>query len=68
MPNMDLLRDRIKESGMSIVSICEKAGIERATLYNRLDGGRGEWKASEIVGITSALKLSRAERDKIFLE
>lgn len=66
MPNMNLLKDKITDSGVTIVWLSEKSGIERATLYNRLNG-RGEWTASEIVGISSALKLTKADRDKIFL-
>lgn len=66
MPNIELLRKRIDESGIPITVICERAGIERATLYNRLNG-RGEWLAAEVVGMAKALKLSKSDRDQIFL-
>lgn len=66
MPNMELLEKAIDDSGIPKTIICCRAGIERATLYNRLSG-RGEWKASEIVGITKALGLTKSERDRIFL-
>ena len=49
---------------MTILS--EKTGISRETLYNRLNEN-GEFKASEIVALTSALNLTKEERDKIFL-
>lgn len=65
MPNIDLLKETIDESGMTMVAISNKSGITRETLYNRLNG-IGEFTASEIVGLTKALKLSLEERDSIF--
>ena len=65
MPNIDLLKNKISDSGMTMVAISHKTGILRETLYNRL-AGKGEFTASEIVSLTEALKLTRAERDKIF--
>ena len=66
MPDVKLLIDKMDASGMTKVAIAEKTGIERATLYNRLKG-KGEFSASEIVSLSSALHLTKAERDKIFL-
>lgn len=66
MTDIELLKDKIKESGLKVVSIAEKSGILRETLYNRLNG-RGEFTASEIVSLSNVLGLTRAERDKIFL-
>ncbi len=66
MPNMDLLRQKIDDSGMTVTAIANKSGMLRATLYNRLNGC-GDWTASEITGMTKALRLTRAEREKIFL-
>ena len=65
MPNIDLLKEKIDDSGMTMVAISEKSGILRETLYNRLNR-KGEFTASEIVGITKALNLSRVDRDRIF--
>ena len=65
MPNIALLKERMNESGMTMVAIATKSGILRETLYNRLNG-KGEFLVSEIVGLTKALGLSKAERDKIF--
>lgn len=64
--NFEALQCKIKESGMTIVAICEKTGIERATLYNRLKGV-GEFSASEIVALSEVLRLKNTDRDKIFL-
>lgn len=66
MTDIALLKDKINESGMTMVAISAKSGILRETLYNRLNG-KGEFHASEISGLTIALNLSKTERDKIFL-
>lgn len=66
MPDIILLKKKIKESGMTVKAIAEKSGILRETLYNRLKGS-GEFTASEIVSLTRVLHLSMADRDKIFL-
>ena len=66
MTDFELLAAKIKESGMTIVAICEKAGIDRVTFYNRLNG-IGEFTASEIVNLSNAIGLTKSERDKIFL-
>lgn len=66
MVNIELLKDKIDDRGITIVKLSEKSGIDRATLYNRFNG-KGEFTASEIVGITDALRLTNNERDSIFL-
>lgn len=66
MVNIPLLKATIDDRGITIVKLSEKSGIDRATLYNRFNG-KGEFTASEIVGITEALRLSKGERDSIFL-
>ena len=66
MPNINLLKTKISESGIKMTILSEKTGISRETLYNRLNEN-GEFKASEIVALTSSLNLTKEERDKIFL-
>lgn len=66
MPNIELLKQKMSESGMTVIAIAQKSNIDRVTLYNRLNG-KGEFKTSEIVGISEALRLTRKERDDIFL-
>ena len=66
MTDIELLLSKIEESGMTVVAIAEKSGIERATLYNRFKG-KGEFTASEIVNLSNVLRLSKSDRDKIFL-
>lgn len=65
MPDVALLKEKMDESGMTMVAISAKSGILRETLYNRMNG-KGEFLASEIVGLTRALGLTKTERDKIF--
>ena len=55
----------IDDSGMTKTAIARKAGMCRETLYNRL-AGKGEFTASEIVGLTKALRLDNKQRDFIF--
>ena len=66
MPDMNLLSQKIEDSGMPITVISDRAGITRATLYNRLKG-KGEWKVCEITEMSKVLRLNKRERDEIFL-
>ena len=66
MTDIELLKEKISDSGMTMKSIAEKSGIVRETLYNRLSG-IGEFTASEILGLQRTLQLTNSERNKIFL-
>jgi predicted transcriptional regulator len=59
------LKEVIDDSGMTMVAISAKSGILRATLYNKL-AGNGEFTASEIEGLSDALKLTSGQRNSIF--
>lgn len=67
MTDMNLLKEKIDKSGMTMVAISRKSGILRETLYNRMNGV-GEFTATEIVSLSKVLGLSNKERDKIFLQ
>ena len=67
MSDIALLKERISDSGMTMVSVAKRAEMGRVTLYNRLNGS-GDFTASEIVGLTKALNLSKADREKIFFK
>ena len=67
MPNIGLLKEKIDDSGITMVALSKKSRIDRVTLYNRL-AGIGEFTAPEIVGLTNALHLSKTEREEIFLK
>ena len=66
MANVELLKEHIADSGMTMTAIAEKAGILRETLYNRLKG-KGEFTAPEIVALQRVLHLTNKDRDDIFL-
>lgn len=65
MVNLEKLRARIDNSGMTMVAVAKQTGITRETLYNRLSS-KGEFTASEIAALTDVLKLTKKERDEIF--
>ena len=67
MINTKLLEKKISDSGMTMVSLAEKTGILRESLYNKLKGNT-EFKASEISSLSKVLRLSTKERDAIFFD
>ena len=64
MVDTNALKERINESGMSVVSISKTSGMLRETFYNRMK--TGDFKLSEMCALTKALNLSKSERDAIF--
>lgn len=66
MTDREKLKRIIKDSGITMTALAKKAGINRVTLYNRLDG-IGEFSATEIMALSAALKLTDDQRDEIFL-
>lgn len=66
MANVELLKEKIKESGMSISFLTEKMGVGRETFYNRMNNNNPDFRASEIVSLTRILRLTKKERDSIF--
>ena len=65
MTDFEALKQKINDSGMTIVAICEKSGILRETLYNRFKGV-GDFTATEMVALSDVLNMSNDERDAIF--
>ena len=61
------LRKRIKESGLKLEAIARRMGINRVSLWNKIQG-RTEFKASEIKSLCQILNLSAEQRDYIFFE
>lgn len=66
MTDVEALKKRIANSGMTMVFIANKTGILRETLYNRMNSVNCDFKASEISSLTKVLGLSKEERDAIF--
>lgn len=60
----ELLKNAIKNRGMTITAVAKMLEITRETFYNRMENG--DFRASEIVGISNILNLSKKERDDIF--
>lgn len=67
MTNIELLKKHISDSGITMVALAEKAGMQRVTLYNRLNGV-GQFTVDEMIGLSSALRLRESERDAIFFD
>ena len=65
MADVKALKEKIAKSGIPMTTLSEKTGILRETLYNRL-AGKGEFKASEISALGTALNMTVQERDDIF--
>ncbi len=66
MADIPRLRNIIKARNMTIKSAAEISGISADTLYKRLQG-RSEFRVSEVNALTKTLRLTRQERDEIFL-
>ncbi len=65
MVDIQKLKENIESSGVTMSALASNSGIERTTLYNRL-AGIGEFTASEIDGLSRALRLTKPQRDAIF--
>ena len=65
MADLIRLQEIIDDSGMTMVAISKKSKISRETLYNRLKAN-GDFKLSEVNGLTNTLRLTKKERDEIF--
>ncbi len=66
MVDMDKLKAKIDESGMTIPVIADRAKIKDYTLRRKLDGNGDNFTAKEIAGLSEALHLKVAERNQIF--
>lgn len=65
MTDGDALREVIKSSGISISFIAGKMGCSRARIYAIIGGA--DCTASEITQLTKILRLTKSQRDHIFL-
>lgn len=62
---LDLLNEKIKESGKTMVHLANAVGITREAFYKKLSG-EFEFKLSEMNALVEDLRLTKEERDKIF--
>ena len=65
MTNSAALRKAVDKSGLKYMKIASEMGISPYTLQKKIDN-ETEFKASEIVKLSSLLALSDTERSSIF--
>lgn len=65
MTNTEVLREKIQESGLKLIYIADKLGIDPRTLALKMNG-KYEFKQSEIAVMTDLIRLTAEERDRIF--
>lgn len=65
MVNVQLLQDKIKETGMTTTAVCRKTGILKQTLYNRYKDPEG-FRMFEVDALKDVLHLSEREYKRIF--
>ena len=64
MTDVNALKNAINEQGMTISSLARIIGMNKQTLFNRMDDP--DFRVSEIEAISEALHLSDIDRNKIF--
>ena len=65
MVNVALLEKTIKDSGMTKLAVCKKAGISRQTLFNRYREPQ-LFTMQEVNALKDVLHLSEREYKRIF--
>lgn len=66
MANINKLKGKIVEQGMNVETLAKLIGVNKATLYRKLNGGVEEFSIKEAMDISSALSLSKEEATNIF--
>lgn len=66
MVNVPRLKGKIVEAEMSIPEVAEKLGIDKATLYRKLNDGGASLTVKDITRLSSILKLSFDDVNSIF--
>lgn len=66
MVNVDKLRGKLVECRLSVEDAATAIGMDRATLYRRLNGGGATFTIAEADKLASLLKLTPDELNKIF--
>lgn len=66
MTNVELLKERVKESGLKSAYIAERLGISRSAWYNKLKGD-SKFTTDEVKALCYILRItSLREREDIF--
>ncbi len=66
MVNVDKLRGMLAEKRLSVSSISEKIGVDRATFYRKLNGKGDNFTIKEADAISRELDLNKDEAVSIF--
>ena len=66
MINVNKLKGKIVENGMTVSSLAEKIGIDKATLYRKLNNNAEALMLKEASAIVDILHLSIDEATAIF--
>lgn len=64
--NTRLLREKMHEAGMTINDLASQVGIDRSTLYRKLQDDGGSFKVHEIKKIITCLQMTTDEVNRIF--
>ena len=64
MVNVELLKHKIKDSGMTVTAVCEKSGIKRQTLYKRFE--KPNFSVSEVDALSKTLRFTKRDISNIF--
>lgn len=64
--NINKLKGKIVENGLTVAALAEKMGIDRATLYRKLSNNGETMLVKDANAIVSALKLTSDEAVAIF--
>ena len=64
--NVNMLKGKIVQSGRNITMLANEIGIDRATLYRRLQNGGKTMLVKDAKNIASALGLTADEVNSIF--
>ena len=62
--NVELLKDKVDDSGMTVTAICEKTGMLKQTYYSRLKNPR--YTIYEVDALRKVLHLTAADVRRIF--
>ena len=65
MTDVELLKQKILESGLKVTFIAKECGLSPQGFYNKRDG-KTEFTQSEIIGLKKLLKLTSEEVEEIF--
>ncbi len=64
--NVDMLKGKIIEKGMNVAKLAQKIGIDRATLYRKMENNGDTMLVRDANNIVSALNLTSEEAVAIF--